>query len=290
MLPKGDYADRMYLLLRGQVNILLPVTQIDLIRPWKLTDEIKFELHKKYPDVETHLGGIHLDELKKPWLIFNSALDLLYKYYSTLTSGNIFGELGLLRKKPRLATILVKEDCSLAYVGKTDYVELLSRTFDYRAERKKIQFFQQYFFSGTLAENSMVKLCYLLEKGHKTSRDLVFSELQKLDNVYLIRSGDVETSKIFYISARESPNKWLSSKEYNELPLIERRFYRTQKIIIGHHSKGEMLGIEDLANTIYSCTVTCLTPTKFYYFNRTVPKLLILPNHKHFIGFVKLGS
>ena len=38
----------------------------------------------------------------------------------------MFGELGLLMKKPRAATIICKEDCEFATMEKKDYMDILS--------------------------------------------------------------------------------------------------------------------------------------------------------------------
>ena len=47
------------------------------------------------------------------------------KYIVTLKSGLMFGELGILRNKPRAASIVVKSPTHLAVMEKEDYIKIL---------------------------------------------------------------------------------------------------------------------------------------------------------------------
>ena len=45
----------------------------------------------------------------------------------SLKSGKSFGELALIKNKPRAATIKCSEDCHFAVMNKTDYERILSK-------------------------------------------------------------------------------------------------------------------------------------------------------------------
>lgn len=54
----------------------------------------------------------------------------LFHELKVLDSGNSFGQLALLEKKPRAATIICKEDCHFAVVEKEYFDEVLSKNFE----------------------------------------------------------------------------------------------------------------------------------------------------------------
>jgi len=70
------------------------------------------------------LGGIEINERAKG-RYFNFETGLLsYFCVASLPKGRIFGEMGLLQNKPRAATIVAKDEVSLAVINKRDYEKI----------------------------------------------------------------------------------------------------------------------------------------------------------------------
>ena len=53
--------------------------------------------------------------------MFNAEDKFLHKIVAILKAGDIFGEYGLMNDKPRMATIITREDCYFFTVKKEDF-------------------------------------------------------------------------------------------------------------------------------------------------------------------------
>lgn len=106
-----------------------------------------------------------------------------------LRAGTTFGELALISKKPRAATIICKEDCNLGVLEKKDFNSILK----YNEERKLIE--EMNFFADLNIFHhwnfNLVKHLYLnTHSVHLIKDDYVFKENDESEAVYIIKFGE----------------------------------------------------------------------------------------------------
>jgi CRP-like cAMP-binding protein len=109
----------------------------------------------------------------------------------TLGPGKSFGELALIMRKPRAATIRCLEDTHFATLDKVDYEKSLSKIAKKRLH--KIVDFMTHLpcFKGWTSD-SVIKFSYFLEKEAFQRNHILFNVGDKVDKVYIVKKGDVE--------------------------------------------------------------------------------------------------
>jgi len=166
----------------------------DSLSPKKLRNEVE-----KYTEL---LGGVALNDLNS-----NKIEDLFvdgtlkFTYYTNLKDGQIFGELGLLRGKTRSATVICKDDCHFAVMLAEDYRNIIAVV-----ERKKIynkfEFFKKFLVKG-IAYDNLAKMAYAFEKKKFGRNESVFKEGDSGNEVFLIKKGEIQVKKNFYVDLLE---------------------------------------------------------------------------------------
>ncbi len=140
----------------------------------------------------TGIPGMEIKDLFEKDQYFE---DGVFKYYvvSTLTSGNVFGELALIRKKKRSARIVCTENSHFAVLIRKDYENILQQLYTDKYE-KRFEFFQKTIFQQ-LSRDRLTKIAYLYVKRKFVKEQIVFSENDEPFECYIIKKGDIELSK-----------------------------------------------------------------------------------------------
>lgn len=112
-----------------------------------------------------------------------------YDFASILFAGQSFGELGLLIKKPRNATILCRENCGFLYLEKQDFLEM--ETLNREKINRKIEFFSRFFFKEQANREYIAKKMYLFEKKRVFIGKPLFSETDSTNGCFLVAKGSV---------------------------------------------------------------------------------------------------
>jgi len=100
----------------------LPADFKEFADPFLALEDDKVVYKPEY--LQGALGGIKIDDRAKG-RFFNFETGLLnYFCVASLPKGRIFGEMGLLQNKPRAATIVAKDEVSLAVINKRDYEKI----------------------------------------------------------------------------------------------------------------------------------------------------------------------
>jgi len=120
----------------------------------------------------------------------------LFIEFTQLKSGKSFGELALIKNKPRAATIRCVEDCHFAVMSKDDYEKVLQKI-EMKKIQKNIEFMHQLPFFKVWTKTSLSKLQYSFEQRAFIRNQVVFREGEEAAFVYIIRSGDFEVTKRF---------------------------------------------------------------------------------------------
>ena len=112
------------------------------------------------------------------------------KFNAKLKRGYIFGELGLLHRKARETTIICNEDSEFAMITKNDFYDILDMAKD-QIKQKKIRFFALSIFSGFEKEIINDLFC-LFSQTKLLKNDKIFIQGDEVDNIYLIKKGEIE--------------------------------------------------------------------------------------------------
>lgn len=150
----------------------------------------------KYLLKKTIYENVKLEELDAPWNYFTDGV-FHYEVGNVLRDGDYFGELGLLTKKPRKATVLCTEDCYLIYLDKNDYKNVVESV-DLEKMSRKLGFFEKNFLKG-FTQDSVLKLSYFFTKKTYKLNQIIFQEDEEVDGCYLIKKGEI-TVGLFFIS------------------------------------------------------------------------------------------
>lgn len=150
----------------------------------------------KYLLKKTIYENVKLEDLDEPWNYFTDGV-FRYEVGNVLRDGDYFGELGLLTKKPRKATVLCTEDCYLIYLDKNDYKNVVESV-DLEKMGRKLRFFENNFLKG-FTQDSILKLSYFFTKKKFNLNQIIFQEGEEVDGCYLIKKGEI-TVGFFLIS------------------------------------------------------------------------------------------
>lgn len=209
----------------------------------------KDSLGTKFYLILTGSVGVHV--------LLPSITDNVENYVLTevkiLRAGSSFGELALISKKPRAATIICKEDCNFGVLEKKDFNRILKSN-----EEKKLIEEMNFLAEMKLFQHwnfNLIKQLYLnTHTMHLIKEDWVFQENEESEAVYIIKYGEfVKTKQINDLSINDNTIKnW---KEF----LKDRS---KKKIIdIAILGNGELFGEEDLINgNKREYGIKCLSP------------------------------
>ncbi|EAS06504.2 cyclic nucleotide-binding domain protein (macronuclear) [Tetrahymena thermophila SB210] len=169
-----------------------------------------------------------------------------YEFAKELEQGSAFGEMGLLLKVPRTATILSLEDTDFVCMSKQNYQQIIKSLENYKLEQK-IQFFHQVLHFDLKIEE-FGKLCIDFSQKKKFIKDQhIFKEGDKANEVLVIKSGEIELYK--NIVGKDGKKK---------------------KIQLSYIGAGEIIGVEEIffQNKERYYNARCLHEVKAYYINK----------------------
>lgn len=116
---------------------------------------------------------------------------------ATLGPGKSFGELALIRHKPRAATIRCLQDTHFATLDKHDYEISLAKI-----ERKRMNKILTFMmgipcFKGW-THNSILKFSYYLKKVKVTRNQCLYRYGDPANRIFIIKKGDFELTRKLY--------------------------------------------------------------------------------------------
>ncbi|CDW72769.1 UNKNOWN [Stylonychia lemnae] len=160
-----------------------------------------------------------------------------------LQSGKSFGEIALIKNKPRAATIKCNTDCHLAVMSKSDYQKVLQRI-EQKSLNKIVDFLHQIPFLHSWTRTSLSKLQYSFEQRIYKRNQTIYKEGEESNYVYLVKSGEFEVSKRIQFEEK----KKLNTKDY--LGVKEEEKDDPKKVISYVKVNQDSLDMEDfLAQT-----------------------------------------
>lgn len=164
----------------------------------------------------------------------------------TLNNGSSFGELALENSKPRAASIKCKAPSHFLYLEKADYFKLISRIV---LEKRNflVNFLQALPIFMSCTKGTLAKLSYICKEKTFHKGQIVYSEGDSADEIFVIQKGEFE----FYKSIRKQQRR-------NEQSIGNKKNIKQSKI--ASLGIGEMFGEEDsLRSGKRLCTCFCVS-------------------------------
>ena len=179
---------------------------IGLVRSQSMMKDIseKFKSNMNHYYKKEISMDFEINDFDKPWLYFDEGV---FKFHciNVLGAGRSFGELGLLIKKPRNATILCKEDTWFLYLEKNDYMTL--EQINREKIMKKLKFFSNFFFKDRVTQDYVLRMIYNFQKRKMGYGQKLFHENDEIDGCYVIKKGMVVIKKKIVQKADEKQEK-----------------------------------------------------------------------------------
>jgi CRP-like cAMP-binding protein len=236
LFHKGDFGDKMFVVLKGRATLYLGKKADDLIAASRRRTEMEAP---KQPIVEQRLWDIFIelvnvdnatkysqalfDSFNKriihPYDLFTMIVgrystyvgeDLMRMFYILeYRGGSIFGEVALTHSQPRLGSIVVVDDCHTAELSAKDYETFFSG----KAEEEKTnkEFLKSVF---KLPPDVMNLVPYHFTTRQVQLHDILYEEGACVDLIFIVQSGIIQVITHVISYSRESmPQSLLGLKK-----------------------------------------------------------------------------
>lgn len=161
----------------------------EILNEIKESDQKEFKDELESADNMKLLGGIPLILINDPEKYYEEGV-LKYQYIITLKAGQYFGEVGLLLKKPRAATILCKENTDFAVLESDDFKKIL-KTVEKNQMEDRVDFFKENLFNE-MSRDNVLRLSYMFQKIKSFKGQYLYKEGEVCKFIYLIKKGEIE--------------------------------------------------------------------------------------------------
>ena len=200
----GDDVDKLYILLKGSIKILKPVTitKSMSLRDYveyltKIRDEEKNEVKfKRIQDYNKKVNILKLISIDYDYTQIPPAKEDNYiieeeKEINILSEGNAFGEITLAKDEKRNETIITNEECDIINLDRNEYIKLRTieeqklnnKLIDFRIDFPLFKFWNNQKLIGL--KKALIEEKY--EKG-----DIIYKQNDKPEYIYLIEQGTIE--------------------------------------------------------------------------------------------------
>jgi CRP-like cAMP-binding protein len=258
----GDYADAFFIVVKGLLSISLPKK--------KLKAAIEGD---EQEDNNPHNGLGREGIIRAPTLPTEEVEEQKLKEVTTLSEGDHFGELSLLRGLTRSASVECKSASILAVLPLKTF-RLSLGIFEEQKLNRKMEFLMglPVFYQWT--KTAISRMTYFLQPHHCFFGSILFRERSKCDSVYIIEEGEFKLSQRAVISQKykDSFSFLYGSRktpcDKSLKPLMKKRVktqtkhlqVRLSQLVI--KARGELVGdLEALDAKPYEATCICTSET-----------------------------
>ena len=199
----GDIGDKFYIVLEGSIVIYKPEYVEELMRPidfLKLLNKLKEEDELKYERVKNKNDNFYFDTTEIDKIDQNTAF-MRNKFNFLIEvddrkgeygEGFSFGEIALIQKTPRNATIKSVENSVCLSIAKDDY-NLAMKEIESKKLSKELEKFQKnYQFFNCFDKEKTIKLFNCFSKIVLYKGDFLFHQNDLNDCLYIIIKGSFE--------------------------------------------------------------------------------------------------
>ncbi|CAD8161288.1 unnamed protein product [Paramecium pentaurelia] len=179
----GDMGSTYYIILKGEVVVLLPKPQVqeDLFNHRLTVDQIRQRIE---------------NEKRKQFSDFNEFLTIAYSDFikvRTLKAGDTFGELALITKSKRTATIICSVDSHFMTLQKNAFDRILYEHHN-SIHKQQLAFFDNIPYLHGIPDQHLTQLMHQMIEIQPKLNSTIYKENEESHSVYFIMTGEVELS------------------------------------------------------------------------------------------------
>ncbi|CAK61789.1 unnamed protein product (macronuclear) [Paramecium tetraurelia] len=256
IMNQGEYGDRVYLLLNGDVGVYMKRSNEDVQKDLELSTQQCSETNIVISNAQKKKKTVLLNQLNKYELALRMLMDNtmyynngvpLFKKVWQYYSGQCFGDQALIYDQPRSASIIVvSEEAHLISMNKHDYKQVCEKQI--QEQNANVDYFMK-LFNGA-SKFTVTKFIQNLRTIQFSAQEILWKEGDEPKFYFLILKGRVQLYK--YI-AEEMITQSVSRKK--------------KKIILSQLSDNSFVGQEEIIDSLpyrlYSCQVLDNTTAYF---------------------------
>ena len=199
----GDIADKFYIVLEGLVEVNIPEYYEKEMTPYEyliILDKIKKVDWAKYERIKYKNNGIHFDTLDIDKVDSNTNfMKSIFNFYlekddkkGDYGEGFSFGEIALIKKTTRNATIRAIDNTICLSISKNEYNEAM-KEFESKKLFKEIDSFKQkYQFFNCINNERMIQIFNCFSKIVLNKGDYLYHQNDLNEYIYLVIHGNFE--------------------------------------------------------------------------------------------------
>jgi len=126
--------------------------------------------------------------------------------------GDCFGELALLKKQPRTATVQCRSDCHFAVLSKPDFDRIMGKVKEMLLNRK-VDFLLSVSLFGNWTKGSMLRASYYFHERSYRRKQVVFSIGEESSEFFFVKEGEFQLFQSMEVSSEAKRSKGLPLKE-----------------------------------------------------------------------------
>jgi CRP-like cAMP-binding protein len=184
-------------------------------------------------------------------------------HVAEIPKGAIFGELGILQKKRRAATIICKVTCDMGYITREDYERILLEVDKIKHEKKK-RFFGVNVFRNAFSLDLADEVGYMFSKKKFGAGEHIFKQ-GDFDSkgcpfhVYVIQKGSI----MVYVNERQG--KMIADLE---IAALTKNVAGPRKRNVALLSPGELFGETEIQEGVCKISAVCREPCAVWVLDR----------------------
>ena len=199
----GDIGDKFYIVLEGQIEIykpeyveqlMTPIEYLEILNDLKENDELKY-LRVKNKNDTFYFDTIDIDKIDQNTAFMRNKYNFLIEVEEKkgeYGEGFSFGEIALIKKTTRNATIRSIDNTIVLSIAKDDYNLAMKEIDSKKLSVEVEQFRKNYQFFNCLDIEKMIKLFNCLSKSVLYKGDYLYHQNDTNDNIYIIIRGTFE--------------------------------------------------------------------------------------------------
>ena len=205
IIKYGDIGDKFYVLLKGSVGVYKPIYIKKTMSVWDFFN-LLLDIKNKYNDISKYeriikknsFIGLDYDIL----INLSSEHELMKQEYNFIieeeelmgifNSGFAFGEIALIKRTTRNATIKAKEKSFCVSLDKHDYNKIIGELEEKRLERVLFKFQINYSLFHLWGPNQLLHLLNCLSIKKLNKGDFLYKQNEDSNCIYIIEEGSFE--------------------------------------------------------------------------------------------------
>ncbi|EWS72675.1 cyclic nucleotide-binding domain protein (macronuclear) [Tetrahymena thermophila SB210] len=190
VFEQGETGDKFYVILRGKVSI-----------------HVDFKRQDTNNEQQNQRGGGNDDVLIEK------------VHIRDLNEGESFGELALIDKKPRSATVTCITDCHFITFDKISFDKIIKNQQIKQFKEELLRLKKNYLFSR-FSGNSLKNLYLLFQIIPFKKGDVIVKEGEKSDKIYVVREGEFKVSRTAYIKIEADATSQLNVNQKKKESIV----------------------------------------------------------------------